>query len=461
MPNDLRIELTSFRAVKQATILLDGITVLAGENGSGKSTISKLLYTTLKVSREYDEIMEKNSQQRIQSILSGVRSVVKDYSFLIEDNKQTVLDEFKLLEKVDPLNLVNASDADNQLKIYEQIIQGVVSGFEINSSFDQLKANLYFKESVNHIERIKKNLLSRLPEYRNPDMPELSISAIFNLIRDSINTVQSHFIGLTNQRPLSELNRRIARQFDNDGTPIDYNLFEFDTPLINSDIDRLFLVQSIEKAVYIDTPMALGVGAVGRNDHWAELHKLLLSESDDNLLDSDSGLLGISSEQIINGSAFVDRKDLFRSQFKFKRDDGVEFNLLECATGVKSFSILQILLKNGVLNDRSFLIIDEPEAHLHPQWIVEYARFIVLLNKHAGVKLLLASHNPDMVSALKYIAEKENNANILNFYLAEKEPNDFTYTYKHLGVDIEEIFNSFNKSYEKLDAYAGQSDLQQ
>jgi len=114
-----------------------------------------------------------------------------------------------------------------------------------------------------------------------------------------------------------------------------------------------------------------------------------------------------------------------------------------------------------VLNDRSFLIIDEPEAHLHPQWIVEYARFLVLLNKHAGVKLLLASHNPDMVSALKYIAEKENNANILNFYLAEKEPNDFTYTYKHLGVDIEEIFNSFNKSYEKLDAYAGQSDLQQ
>ena len=323
-----------------------------------------------------------------------------------------------------PLNLVNASDADNQLKIYEQLIHGVVSGLEINSSFDQLKANLYFKESVNHIERIKKNLLSRLPEYRNPDVPNLSISAIFNLIRDSINTVQSHFIGLTNQRPLSELNRRIARQFDNDGTPIDYNLFEFDTPLINSDIDRLFLVQSIEKAVYIDTPMALGVGAVGRNDHWADLHKLLISESDDDSWDSDSGLLGISSEQIINGSAFVDRKDLFRSQFKFKRDDGVEFNLLECATGVKSFSILQILLKNGVLNDRSFLIIDEPEAHLHPQWIVEYARFLVLLNKHAGVKLLLASHNPDMVSALKYIAEKENNANILNFYLAEKEPND-------------------------------------
>jgi len=461
MPNELRIELSGFRAVKQAAILLDGITVLAGENGSGKSTITKLLYTTLKVSREYDEIMEKNSQQRIQSILSGVRSVVKDYSFLIEDNKQTVLEEFKLIEKVDPLNLVYTADVDSQLNVYEQLLLSIVSGLEINSSLDQLKANLHFKQSINHIDRIKKNLLSRLPEHRNPDVLELSISEIFNLIRESINNVQSHFIGLTNQRTLSELHRRIARQFDNDGTTIDYNLFEYDTPLINSAIDRLFLVQSIEKAVYIDTPMALGVGAIGRNDHWADLHKLLITESDDNILDSESGLMGNSFERIINGSAFVDRKDLFRSQFKFKREDGVEYNLLECATGVKSFSILQILLRNGVLNDRSFLIIDEPEAHLHPQWIVEYARFLVLLNKHVGVKLLLASHNPDMVSALKYIAEKENNAGVLNFYLAEKEPNEFTYTYKHLGVDIEEIFNSFNKSYEKLDSYARQSDLQQ
>ena len=35
------------------------------------------------------------------------------------------------------------------------------------------------------------------------------------------------------------------------------------------------------------------------------------------------------------------------------------------------------------------MIIDEPEAHLHPQWIVEYARLIVLLHKKLVLNFLL------------------------------------------------------------------------
>jgi len=160
------------------------------------------------------------------------------------------------------------------------------------------------------------------------------------------------------------------------------------------------------------------------------------------------------SSQIIHGSAKFERIDLFRNKFIFKRDDGKEFNLLEVATGVKSFSILQMLLNNDSLNENTLLILDEPEAHLHPQWIVEYGRFLVYLNKVIGVKLLVASHNPDMVSALKYITEKEGNPEKLNFYLAEQKSGTYQYDYKHLGTDIDAIFESYNKSYEKLDNYA-------
>ena len=70
---------------------------------------------------------------------------------------------------------------------------------------------------------------------------------------------------------------------------------------------------------------------------------------------------------------------------------------------VKSFSILQLLLKNGFLQKDTLLIIDEPEAHLHPQWIVEYARMIVLLHKEIGVKFFVASHSTDMILSLIHI----------------------------------------------------------
>lgn len=61
------------------------------------------------------------------------------------------------------------------------------------------------------------------------------------------------------------------------------------------------------------------------------------------------------------------------------------YNLLDVATGVKSFAILQLLIKNGSLSDKTLLIMDEPESHLHPQWTVKYARLIVLLDKEVGI----------------------------------------------------------------------------
>ncbi|MBE6247273.1 MAG: hypothetical protein E7110_07755 [Bacteroidales bacterium] len=138
---------------------------------------------------------------------------------------------------------------------------------------------------------------------------------------------------------------------------------------------------------------------------------------------------------------------------------GKTYNLLDCATGVKSFSILQMLLKNGFMSGNTFLIIDEPEVHLHPQWVVEYARLIVLLNKYLGVKFLVASHNPDMVSAIKYISVKEQVSNVLNFYLAElADSNEESYRYRNLGLDINPIFESFNIALDRINLYGVSDD---
>ena len=128
-------------------------------------------------------------------------------------------------------------------------------------------------------------------------------------------------------------------------------------------------------------------------------------------------------------------------------------NLLNSATGVKSFAILQLLYKNGFLGKNTLLIIDEPEVHLHPQWIVEYARIIVLLNKEIGVKFFIGSHNPDMIGAIKYIAEKEKVDDNLNFYIAEDKEKKLKYTYRSLGTDIEDIFKSFNIAIDRINLY--------
>lgn len=47
-------KLLGYHAVKEAEIKLDGITVLSGINGCGKSTLSRWLYYLINGSRDFD-----------------------------------------------------------------------------------------------------------------------------------------------------------------------------------------------------------------------------------------------------------------------------------------------------------------------------------------------------------------------------------------------------------------------
>ena len=115
-----------------------------------------------------------------------------------------------------------------------------------------------------------------------------------------------------------------------------------------------------------------------------------------------------------------------------------------------------MLLRNGYIKDNTLLILDEPEAHLHPQCIIEYARIIVLIHKTIGTKFLVSSHSPDMVSAIRYIAETEDCLDHLSFYCAkESEEASGSYSFEAIGDNIEPIFESFNMSYDRLDNYTG------
>lgn len=53
------VEIKNIRAIRNATINLNGITVLAGENACGKSTIAKLLYGFVKTSIDFDKVLLK------------------------------------------------------------------------------------------------------------------------------------------------------------------------------------------------------------------------------------------------------------------------------------------------------------------------------------------------------------------------------------------------------------------
>ena len=195
--------------------------------------------------------------------------------------------------------------------------------------------------------------------------------------------------------------------------------------------------------------------ALGHKDYrsraWTDLQKMMINEFKEKPEGADRIIFSIS--RIIGGNFTVESDFLKNKEIHFVSADGLDIELEKAATGLNSFAYLQMLLKNGYLDSDTLLLIDEPEAHLHPQWIVEFARLLVNIHKKLGVYIMVASHNPDMVSAIRSISKKEDLADKTNFYLAVKEKDSLKYTYEYLGTDISRIFESFNIALSRINEY--------
>ncbi len=422
------LSIKNFRAIKRAEIQLDGITVVSGVNGCGKSTISKLLYYILRNANAYEKLVKADINNQIRPYLRALDQI-QFLAFRYERGH-------RMLRRID----FDFSSVDDVIRSIDVIR-------ELCNRFLEFEETLQREGKTAVTGRLQMILRSTLKAG-----DDWTTKKMLDTLVERISEHCSRADMLVTERPYRLLKNRIDGLFDADISKKAV-LKEYGDTVFGENISNVPILHYINKVAYIDTPMVIGMETSMRQpSYWRELNDLLKEPPKRGYK---RAINNIIKSEIMNGDASFD-DDSLSGGFKFKQADGKEFDLLECATGIKSFSMLQLLLKNLFLDDSTLMIIDEPEAHLHPQWIVEYARLIVLLHKRVGVKFFIASHSTDMVSSIRYIAEKERCLSSLSFYVAERDAREAdAFNFRALGHDIEPIFESFNKSFEKLDYYVG------
>lgn len=436
--SQIRIKTKNFRAISDADIVIDGITVVAGENGCGKSTLSKILYFFYKTASNYNSLVTRDLKQKLRNIEIFLEIVISEIHTVSE--KRNTREEFEELRN---LRISLDSLREEDMERWVSFIQKIQNNYYSQPSLFKGKTPLNPRIS-NRLKFIVRDILKLDEENSNFDTNGLPFNRVIKLVEERFNEAFDKI----KLRPASLFVQALKNVFTDGELPSKFEVYEFDEQIVAINSNTLSIPYVVQNVIYIDTPMAIGIED-SDIEYWEDLNELLRKRGKTSFL----GLSKIISDQVISGDVSLDDKSINVSDFSYKRSDGSIYNLLDVATGVKSFAILQLLIKNGSLSDKTLLIMDEPESHLHPQWIIEYARLIVLLNKEIGVKFFIASHNPDMVSALKYISEKEGREAILNYYLAEKDNSDFSYKYKHLGTNIDSIFQSFNIAMERITKY--------
>lgn len=446
----LRIKIKGFRAINSADIVLNGITVVAGINGSGKSTISKLLYHTIKNTLDFEKVIKEN----LITELKNIRHFLEELSHEVDSFQRENIDYKKKIEKEEydlryKIHRLFYFNVESDLKEQEDKILSIID--ELTKSFEKLpidfKNGKRYKVRLYRLERFfKEEFFEREKNIENSD-----ISVLLNNLKEELkNRFQKAYKDIEN-RPIEILDNRIEQCFTEEVSVNNYSIEELGAPITNRKEKKLSNFLTINKVAYIDTPMVVGIDSLNCPNvpHWEDLDALLKNKGEN--LNKKRKISNILKNEIINGESKYDNKN---EMLVYNRSDGFSNDLFSCATGLKSFSLLQILYNNGFLDSKTLLILDEPESHLHPEWIVQYARLIVMLNKDLKVNFIIGSHNPDMLMALKYISKKEFSSknNPINFYYA-KEIENFKFDYRCLETEIEPIFKSFNSALDKINQF--------
>lgn len=399
----MKISVQNFGIISDASIEINGISLIAGPNDSGKSTIGKIFYSLVRGLNPDEDIFITEKNDTIRKFYQNILRILRDDKNIDISIYQTNRINDEWISSIETLAENFVGTQKNQLLRFCKIIK-YQNEIEFNSIENKnIEINNYF--------------LTEFNDEIQPVFNDEKITSIFIDDLEGTATLQYDF------NP--QLNKNINIFFNNS--------FFIESPsLIDNSLQDSILYEkrfSREKKSHL---------------------KFALANESNLILDDDFQITEIDRiisiiSKIVNGKLVVDD-----FQGVVYEKEGHEINIDNVALGIKGFGLIQLLLKNNQLNSRTLLIIDEPEIHLHPNWQVLYAEILVLLSKKLEIPILLTSHSPYFIEALKAFSEKYEFEEKTNFYFSQKSKDNLSAKIIDVSNDISPILMSISEAYFKI-----------
>ena len=407
----MKLIIKNIGKLKNAEVEINGITVITGENNTGKSTVGKVLWS---IFSSFYKVYEQIKEGRIEFVSDQIYNYIRN------------LDK---LDNVEKKSLDMATEIIQNYSIYyrnEENIKNYIAGkFKKNNYsidieiIEELTSVLYTILNIKDIEIISSIINDKLStefhdEIKNKNILPQEESNIELCIRNKI----------LNFKIVEDIDITGKYVEDLKGDIINFDLVTeaiyIDNPFIIDDIENIFMQKERNSRQHLVTKLYYG-----RNKN--TIKKIYINEKLERVYKK--------LNSVIDGKIVIKNLDIFYKNNK------MEINAKNLSTGLKTFAIIKMLLQNGTLEENGTIILDEPEIHLHPEWQLLFAELIVLLQKEFGMHILLTTHSPYFLNAIEVFSEKYKINEKCKYYIAENDAN---------GSIIKDMTGNTRKIYRKL-----------
>ena len=463
----MNIYLKNVGIVKESNIAIDGLTVITGKNNSGKTTVGKVLYSLIDAVANLKDKVAFDRRNYLNEQLEQVESALEIFHMLFRPMFR------REKELMDANSYIYNLFVERHRNPKEDIENFAHCLFEELQTFSIEKIHLP-EEAERYVRMFVRE------EIENPEQFQ---EAIAKQINKALSILKFAFDNLEKDPELIQytkncIQRSLMVEFSDQVQPIrapeqtsEISLtsegdicfsFEIDNNQIVNNGKRIYWGSPCKKVFFVDDPFAIdsfpyipnrrmcdaeymGVETFFNANrvisHGEHLRRVLHSKVKPSILEVTflEDLLKNIREKI---DAILPGQFEFSSEGDYYVKDGAKLKISNLATGSKLFSIIKVLIDRGEMDNSTVLILDEPEAHLHPQWQNAFAEIVVLLAKELGVKILLTTHSPNFMLALDAYMRKYDFAGKTNFYQTVPVENCFV-EYQCVNDNMELIYGDF------------------
>lgn len=458
----MRLQIENVSKITKADIKLEGITVIAGSNNSGKSTVGKVLYAMNDIFYNKEQYIQERKPEDARRILkrksedldilckkrSGAKRrkaaavTLQDtykYFFAQCDQEQEFYNkmrqycaeymklyglEFKAFDYDIDRWIEDASNEmmENMLDFDATYIEGdiamtsfqnvfgeqVIKGYKKGEKSDKKRAVITLEGNFGKVgDNIQKNIVTAESDkkYQLEQNYAVTSNALF---LDSPQAFDK--ILMTMKNPFST-KTMIEDAIQNNFSP--------------EKVGNLFTIG-------YNPWMMSNMGMYGNN-----MNQEQISSSEQKKMDEITQKIDKDLYELLGGE-FCENEGTGNPEFRDIHYDS-PISAENLSTGVKSFTLLQMLLRHRMLKKGTILILDEPEVNLHPEWQIRYAKYVSLLQKELELTVLITTHSPFFLKAIENASYDYENDENTHYYYAQSVNGDAEI--RCVDDDIEEIYH--------------------